>query len=107
MTVRETVDKYRAQGGRLSLSKAGQVFADPRLPELNEFLKKNYRDVVALLRAERVTIDREKLIALAAELGIDSLEPDPVPVQPVARQTKPASSADAYNGPRTRRILLG
>ena len=97
MTVPETLKAYRACGYRLRLSKNRKVFVSPeRSVGLNAFLQDNYNDVVHLLEAEREYVERERLVALIAELGPEA----PVP------SAKPAS-IDAHEVPCTLPVLLG
>ena len=104
MTIRETLSTMRAVGTRFLLAKDDRVFADPRTAELNEFLKTNYREVQELLREEREIIARERLIDLAADLGIDSLAAVPDEHESAA-QTAPTPSEEPFV--RVVRVLLG
>jgi len=97
MTVPETLKAYRACGYRLRLSQNGKVFASPQASlELRAFIRKNHNDVVELLREEREHIERERLIALIAELGAEAPAPTPS-----------AASADAHEVPCTLPLSLG
>jgi len=108
MTVPETLAAYRACGYRLRLSQNGKVLVSPeRSVGLNAFLQDNYNEVVHLLEAEREHIERERLIALIAELGPDA--PQPAPSEPPASAARPKAkaNADEYDGPYTLPILVG